>query len=154
MKIMQFKGKHVTEEAVEQERLSEEHLTQQVNQVKFARATTQISPAAISQHLLESFAATGFERHLQFLENTKSYAQQFRTFIVDSDRADPQSLHFIGIREGMSQKPVSPEAIPKFEDTLSLSKDFNTAATELLLLVMFFVVLLAGAYLAFVRVEV
>ena len=153
-KIMQFKGKHVTEEAVEQERLSEEHLTQQINQVKLARATTQISPVAISQHLLESFAGTGFERHLQFLENTKSYAQQFRTFIVDSDRADPQSLHFIGISEGMSQKPVSPEAIPKFEDTLSFSKDFNTAATELLLLVMFFVVLLAGAYLAFVRVEV
>lgn len=53
----------------------------------------------------------------------------------------------------MSQKPVLPEAIPKFEDTLSLSEDFNTAATELLLM-LFLVVLLAGAYLAFVRVEV
>ena len=153
-KIMQIKGKHVTEEATEQERLSEEHLKQQVNQVKFARATTQISPVAISQHLFESFAGTGFERYLQFLENTKSYAQQFRAFITDTDRGDPESLHIIGIREGMSQKPVSPEAIPKFEDTLSLSKDFNAAAMDLLLLALFFVVLLSGAYLAFVRVEV
>ena len=54
----------------------------------------------------------------------------------------------------MSQKPVSPEAIPKFEDTLNLSKDFNTAATEVLLLMLFVVVLLSGAYLAFVRAEV
>ena len=54
----------------------------------------------------------------------------------------------------MSQKPVSPESIPIFEDTISLSKDFNTAAMDLLLLTLFFVVLLSGAYLAFVRVEV
>ena len=54
----------------------------------------------------------------------------------------------------MSQKPVNPEATPKFEDTLDLSKDFNTAAMEFLLLTLFVVVLLAGAYLAFVRVEV
>ena len=53
-----------------------------------------------------------------------------------------------------SQKPVNPEAVPKFEDTLSLSRDFNTAAVDLLLLVLFFVVFFSGAYLAFVRVEV
>ena len=54
----------------------------------------------------------------------------------------------------MSQKPVNPDAVPKFEDTLNLSKDFNTAAMELLLLTLFVLVLLSGAYLAFVRVEV
>ena len=54
----------------------------------------------------------------------------------------------------MSQKPINPEAVPKFEDTLNLSRDFNTAVMELLLLMLFVVVLLAGAYLAFVRVEV
>jgi len=54
----------------------------------------------------------------------------------------------------MSEKPVSPASVPKFEDTLSLSKDFNTRAMELLLLTLFVMVLLSGAYLAFVRVEV
>ena len=54
----------------------------------------------------------------------------------------------------MSQKPVSSEAVPKFEDTLSFSKDFNTAAVDLLLLALFVIVLLLGVYLAFVRVEV
>ena len=54
----------------------------------------------------------------------------------------------------MSEKPVHPESIPIFEDTISLSKDFNAAAIDLLLLMLFFVVLLSGVYLAFVRVEV
>ena len=119
-----------------------------------ARAITRISPVTIVQNLLESFAGTGFERHLQFLENVQTYAREFRTFIVDTDRSDPESLHIFGVRAGMSKKPVNPEAIPMFEDTLNLSKDFNTAAMELLLLSLFVLVLLSGAYLAFVRVEV
>ena len=152
--ILQVAGEYVTKDAAAQERLHEERLKQRISQVRRARAITQISPVTIFQHLLESFAGTGFERHLQFLENVKSYARQYREFIADTDQADSESLHIFGVREGMSQKPVSPEAIPKFEDKLNLSKDFNTAAIELLLLALFVVVLLSGAYLAFVRVEV
>ncbi|MCY3741070.1 MAG: ABC transporter permease subunit [Candidatus Poribacteria bacterium] len=153
-KRMQFQGEHVIQEAQEQERLSQAQLAQKIDQAEFARTLTRISPVAIVQHLLESFAGTGFNRHLQFIENTQRYARQFREFVADTDRADPESLHIIGVREGMSQKPVSPEAVPKFEDTLSLSRDFNAAAVDLLLLTLFVIVLLSGAYLAFVRVEV
>ena len=85
---------------------------------------------------------------------SKRYARQYREFIVDTDRADPDSLHIIGVREGMSRKPVSPESIPKFEDAISLGRDFNDSAIDLLLLVMVVVVLMSGAYLAFVRVQV
>ena len=147
-------SKYVTQEAAEQERLVEERLNEQVSQVQYARSITRISPTAVLQHLLESFAGTGFERHLQFLENAQRYAQEYRKFVVDTDRGDPASLHLMGVRRAMSQKPVSPESIPIFEDTISLSKDFNAAAIDLLLLMLFFVVLLSGAYLAFVRVEV
>ena len=147
-------SKYVTQEAAEQERLVEERLNEQVSQVQYARSITRISPTAVLQHLLESFAGTGFERHLQFLENAQRYAQEYRKFVVDADRGDPASLHLMGVRRAMSQKPVSPESIPIFEDTISLSKDFNAAAIDLLLLMLFFVVLLSGAYLAFVRVEV
>ena len=54
----------------------------------------------------------------------------------------------------MSKKPISPESIPAFEDTLSLSRDFNAAAIDLFLLILFFVVLMSGTYLTFVRVEI
>ncbi|RKU08606.1 hypothetical protein C6503_22705 [Candidatus Poribacteria bacterium] len=151
---MQVRSEYVTRDAEQQEQLYAERLKQQIDQVNQARVITRFSPVTIFQHLLESFAGTGFKRHLQFLENVQSYARQFREFIIDTDRADPESLHIFGVREGMSQSPVPIEAVPKFEDTLSLSKDFNAAAGDLLLLTLFVIVLLSGAYLAFVRVEI
>ena len=121
---LQAGSKYVTQEAAEQERLVEERLDEQIAQVQRARSITRISPTAVVQHLLESFAGTGFERHLQFLENAQHYAIEYRKFVVDTDRGDPASLHLMGVRKGMSEKPVRPESIPIFEDTLSLSKDF------------------------------
>lgn len=147
-------AEYVATEAKESERFNEIYLNQQIRQGKRARTITRISPAAIVQQLFESFAGTGLERHLQFIDNCKRYAREYRDFVIDSDRSDPMSLHAIGVPEGMSRKPVSPEAVPKFKDTLSLSRDFNAALMDLLLLVLILVVLLTGAYLAFVRVEV
>ena len=147
-------GEWHTKTAVSEERLNAGYVTFKINQVQRARVITSISPAVLLQHLLESFAGTGLDRHQQFIENVQRYAREYREFVVDMDRGDPESPHIIGVREGMSQKPINPEAVPKFEDALNLNRDFNTAATELLLLTLFVVVLLAGAYLAFVRVEV
>ena len=148
------KGAFFFENAEMAERLNREYLTSQIAQVQHARSITQISPATLLQYLLESFAGTGFARHLQFVENAERYAREYRGFVVDMDRSDPESLHIIGVREGMTEKRVLPAAVPKFEDTLNLSKDFNDSAMEILLLTMFVVVLLSGAYLAFVRVEI
>ena len=153
-KKIEIEGQYVITEAERQEGLQEEHLADQLQQVKLARTTTRISPVAVVQHLLESFAGTGFERHQQFLENVRTHARQFRTFILDTDRGDPESLHILGVSTGMSKKPVTPDAVPKFEDTLSLSRDFNTASMDLLLLTLFVLVLLSGAYLAFVRIDI
>ena len=153
-KTLTAKSAFFTEKAEMIERLNQEYLTSQMAQVQHARFITRFSPAILLQHLLESFAGTGFARHLQFVENVERYARQYREFVVDIDRSDSESFHIIGVREGMTEKKVLPAAVPKFEDTLSLSKDFNTAAVDLLLLTLFVIVLLSGAYLAFVRVEV
>ena len=147
-------GEWHTKTVASDERLQGGFLTFKIDQVQRARVITSISPAVLLQHLLESFAGTGLDRHQQFIENVQRYAREYREFVVDMDRGDPESLHIMGVREGMSQKPVNPEAVPKFEDTRNIGKDFNTAATELLLLMLFVMVLLAGAYLAFVRVEI
>jgi len=151
---LRAKSEFYTENAEREERWQEAQLKYRSSQVHRARAITGISPATLLQHLIESFAGTGFERHLQFAENVQRYTRQLREFVADTDRADPESLHILGVHEGMSKKPIRPESVPRFEDTLNLSKDFNTAAMELLLLTLFVLVLLSGAYLAFVRVEV
>ena len=153
-RMLRIRGEWHTKIAVSGERLAGEYLTFKISQVQRARAITSVSPAALLQHLFESFAGTGLDRHQQFAENVQRYAREYREFVVDMERGDPESPHIMGVREGMSQKPVNPEAVPRFEDTRNLSRDFNTAATELLLLTLFVVVLLAGAYLAFVRVEI
>ena len=147
-------SKHIIKDAQQNEYLNEEYLIQQNSQVSRARTITRISPAAILQHLFESLAGTGFQRHLQFLENARRYARQYREFIIDTDRSDLESPHLIGIREGMSGKSVNSQAIPFFKDTLSLSQDFNNTSTEFLILVLFFFVLLLGAYFSFVRGDI
>ena len=153
-KMLRIRGEWHTKIAVSGERLAGEYLTFKITQVQRARAITSVSPAALLQHLFEAFAGTGLDRYRQFTENAQRYAREYREFVVDMERGDPESRHIMGVREGMSQKPVNPEAVPRFEDILNLGQDFNTAATELLLLTLFVVVLLAGAYLAFVRVEI
>ena len=153
-KMLRIRGEFYTKLAVENEKLKEEYQNYKIDQVQRARAITSVSPAVLLQHLLESFAGTGLDRHQQFIANVQRYAREYREFVVDMDRGDPDSLHIMGVREGLSQKPINPEAVPRFEDTRNIGKDFNTAATELLLLMLFVILLLAGAYLAFVRVEV
>ena len=153
-RMLKIRGEWHTKIAVSGERLAGEYLTFKITQVQRARAITSISPAALLQHLFEAFAGTGLDRYQQFTENVQRYAREYREFIIDMERGDPESRHIMGVREGMSQKPVNPEAVPRFEDTHNIGRDFNTAATKLLLLSLFVIVLLAGAYLAFVRVEI
>ena len=136
------------------ERMSRQHLAAQSAQVLHARRITRCSPAAIVQYALESMAGTGFNRHLQYLNQCRLYIQQFRNFIVEMDRADPESLHFVGVRKGMSEKPVSPEAIPIFEDKLTFQDTLNPAIMDILLLVLLLSVFLLGAFLVFLRSEI
>ena len=136
------------------ERLNREHLTAQLAQVKRARMVTRFSPAAIVQYAIESMTGTGLNRHLQFLEGVHLHIRQFRDFITEADRADPESLHIIGVPEGMSKKPISPEALPRFEDKITFSDTFNAAIVDMLLLFLLFGVFLSGAFLVFIRSDV
>ena len=149
-----LKAELISRDVETRERLNRERLDAQVAQVQRARTVTRLSPAAIVQYALESMAGTGFNRHLQYLEHVHQHTKQFRQFIVETDRADIQSRHFIGIPKGMSQKPVAGEAIPKFEDKIAFSDTLNTATLDLLLLVLLLGVFISGAFLVFIRSEV
>ena len=147
-------AKYITEDAERNEKLNEEHLDAQIAQIQLARSITRVSPASSVRYAIESLAGTGFTRHVQFLEQVRRYADEFRVFLIETDRADPESPHAIGPKEGTSQKPVSFELIPKFEDRIRFSGAYTAAATDILLLLLFFVVLFTGAFLSFLRVDV
>ena len=149
-----FWSKYITEYAKRKEKVNEEHLNAQIAQIQLARSITRISPASSVRYAIESLAGTGFSRHVQFLAQVRRYADEFGAFLIETDRTDPESPHAIGPREGTSQKPVSFKSIPKFEDRISLSGVYTAAATDMLLLLLFSVVLFAGAFLAFIRIDV
>ena len=153
-KATQAWAKYITAEAELEERLHAEHLKTQINQIQLARSVTRISPASIVRYALESLAGTGFPRHLQFLDGVRRYAAQYREFLVSADQADPDSPHVYFVRQGMSEKPVSFSAIPKFEDHVTFSGSLNAGLVDILLLVLFLVAVFAGAYLSFLRSEV
>ena len=147
-------AKHITAEAKLWERLRGERLKTQIDQIQFARSVARVSPASIVQYAVESLAGTGLSRHLQFVDDVRRYAAQYREFLISADQADPDSPHLYFVRQGMSEKPVPYSAIPKFEDRIVLRESINAAMTDISLLVLFLVVLFAGALLAFVRVDV
>ena len=109
----------------------------------------------ILAHLITfRFAGTGFPRHLDFISQTRQYAKQFRQFLIDTDRSDPESPHAVGIPEGTSERPVNFDAIPKFEDHHRFGTDLNAAVVDLLLLILFLLVLFIGTFLSFLRMEI
>ena len=147
-------AEYLTEEAQLEERFNGERLNAQIAQIKIARSITRLSPAAIVQYAIESLVGTGFPRHLQFLDQVHQYASEFREFLIAADRADPQSPHAYFVKEGMSEKPVRFESIPKFEDRFSFSGALNLAVMDIMMLILFFMVLFASAYLAFLRADI
>ncbi|MDE0682129.1 MAG: ABC transporter permease subunit [Candidatus Poribacteria bacterium] len=144
----------LNEEAREGARLHRAYLNAQVNQIQIAREVNRISPTAIAQYAVESLAGTGFQRHLNFLKNAERYAEEFNDFLISADRADPDSLHVPFVREGMSDKPVSFESIPKFQDRVRLGDAFKGAMLDVTLLLLFFTVLFAAAHVSFQRKEI
>ena len=134
-------------------RANKEFLAARIHQIQVAREFNRISPTAIVQYAVESLARTGFQRHLDFLKNAERYADAFNDFLIAADRADPDSLHVPFVRE-MSDKPVSFESIPKFQDSVRLGDAFKGALLDVMLLLLFFTVLFAAAHVSFQRKEI
>lgn len=151
---LRIKAEFVNKDVEIRERLNRAHLQAQLAQVQRARVVTRFSPAAIVQYALESMTGTGLKRHLQFLDSVHLHMRQFRNFITETDRADTESLHIIGIPEGMSKKPISPQALPSFADKITFSDTFNAAILDILLLVGLLGISLLGAFFVFSRSEV
>ena len=135
-------------------RLNKEFIATRIHQIQVAREFNRISPTAIVQYAVESLAGTGFQRHLDFLKNAERYADAFNDFLISADRADPASPHVPFVREGMSDKPVSFESIPKFQDSVRLGDAFKGAILDVMLLLLFSVVLFATAHVSFQRKEI
>ena len=130
-------------------RIADEHVDQQLRQVKLARELTQISPIVCFQYAMEGLANTGIVSYMDFVKQVRRYRQTFIDFIKTEDRDDPESLHIYPVREGLSQKPVDPNAIPRFEERPS----YQSVIFPVGLLILFNVLFFMSAQLSFLKCD-
>ena len=130
-------------------RIADQHVDQQLKQVQLARELTQISPPACFQYAMEGLANTGIVSYMNFVKQVRRYRQTFIDFIKTEDRNDPESLHIYPVREGLSQKPVDPNAIPRFEERIS----YQSVIFPVALLFLFNILFFSVAQLSFLKCD-
>ena len=130
-------------------RSADEHVDQQFRQVRLARELTQISPIVCFQYAMEGLADTGIVSYMDFVKQVRRYRQTFIDFIKTEDRDDPDSLHIYPVREGLSQKPVAPNAIPRFEERIS----YQSVIFPVGLLILFNILFFTAAQLSFLKCD-
>ena len=130
-------------------RIADAHVDQQLRQVQLARELTQISPIVCFQYAMEGLANTGIVRYMDFVKQGRRYRQTFIDFIKTEDRDDPESLHIYPVREGLSQKPVDPNAIPRFKARPS----YQSVIFPVGLLILFNILFFTAAQLSFLKCD-
>ena len=130
-------------------RIADERVDQQLRQVKLARELTQVSPIVCFQYAMEGLANTGILSYMDFVKQVRRYRQTFIDFIKTEDRGDPESLHIYPVREGLSQKPVDPNAVPRFEERIS----YQSVIFPVGLLILFNLVFFTAALLSFLKCD-
>ena len=130
--------------------IADGHIDQQLQQVQLARDLTQISPIATFQYAVEGLANTSIVGYMNFVKQARRYRQTFIDFVKTEDRSDPESLHIYPVREGLSQRPVDPNAVPVFSEQIS----YRSVLSQVGLLVLFNLLFFIIAQVSFLMSEV
>ena len=130
--------------------IADGHIDQQLQQVQLARDLTQISPIATFQYAMEGFANTSIVGYMNFVKQARRYRQTFIDFVKAEDQSDPESLHIYPVREGLSQRPVDPDAVPVFSEQIS----YRGVLPQVGLLVLFNLLFFIMAQVSFLMSEV
>ena len=130
-------------------RIADERVDQQLRQVQLARELTQISPTVCFQYAMEGFANTGIVSYMNFVKQVRRYRDTFIDFIKTEDKSDPDSLHIYPVREGLSQKLVNPDIVPRFKERIS----HQSMIFPLGLLIIFNILFFIAAQLSFLKCD-
>ena len=132
-----------------QTRIADARVDQQLRQVQLTRELTQISPTVCFQYAMEGLANTGIASYMNFVKQVRRYRNTFIDFIKSEDRGDPESLHIYPVREGLSQKRVNPDAVPRFKEYIS----HQSIIFPIGLLILFNVLFFIAAQLSFLKCD-
>ena len=69
---------------------------------------------------------------------------------MPTSNSDPESLHIYPVKEGLSQKPIDPNAVPVFKEQIS----YRSVLSQVGLLVLFNLLFFIMAQVSFLMSEV
>lgn len=130
-------------------RIADARVDQQLRQVQLARELTQISPTVCFQYAMEGLANSGIVSYMNFVKQVRRYRDTFIDFIKTEDRDDPNSLHIYPVREGLSQKLVNPDVVPRFKEHISYQSVFFPVGLLIVFNILFFI----AAQLSFLKCD-
>ena len=141
---------YFTKEIETKTRFADGQIDSQFRQVQLARDLTQISPIATFQYAMEGLANTGIVGYMNFVRQARRYRQTFIDFVKTEDQSDSESLHIYPVKEGLSQKPVDPNAVPVFTEHIS----YRNVLSQVGLLVLFNLLFFIMAQVSFLMSEI
>ena len=89
-------------------------LAHSLGEVENTRHIVRLSPTGCFQYGMEALAGTGLARHKSFVEQARTYVQQFEQTMLNLDRGDPKSMHIHLVAQGLSRQKIDPDTLPVF----------------------------------------
>ena len=144
------------------DRVHEDQHRRMLLQARAGRRIARVSPVMIYQRAAEALAGTGVERHARLYRQIGDYQERLKTFILDTDAEDPNSLHLlfpfryaVQSWEAISKRPVDFNAVPKFQERdLSPGAALRLVIGDMGWLAVLNLLLFATAFVSFVRCDV
>ena len=140
----------------------EDHLNKMMAPLIAGRSFTRFSPTVLYQCVSEAVAGTGITRFKSLYQQVKRYQADLKEYVRGKDAEDSESLHLLCAHSQaisdwgiMSKKPVSFDAVPKFqEQDVALGQSLKLAIWDIGLLLLFNMFFFAASFVSFLRYDV
>ena len=129
-------------------------LAHSLGEIENARHIVRLSPTGCFQYGMEALAGTGLARHKSFVEQARTYVQQFEQTMLNRDRDDPKSMHIHLVAQGLSRQKIDPDTLPVFTENLSATTLLRHAVVDVIGLFFFAVLTYLLAYRAWLRASI
>ena len=143
-------------------RVYEDQHNRMLAQARAGRRIAGVSPVVVYQRAAETLAGTGVERYARLYRQIVRYQDALKTFVLDKDAEDPNSLHLLfdfsyAVQrwETISKRPVDFSTVPKFEERQTTwAESVQQVIWDMGLLVLFNLVFFAAAFVSFLHYDV
>ena len=129
-------------------------LAHSLGEVENARHIVRLSPMGCFQYGMEALAGTGLARHKSFVEQVRTFVQQFEQTMLNRDRDDPKSMHIHLVAQGLSRQKIDPDTLPVFTENLSATTLLRHAVVDVIGLFFFAILTYLLAYRAWLRASI